>query len=38
MSLKLNMTYETEVYTTEGGYVAIKQPDPMGDDDHLVAG
>lgn len=36
MALKINATYETEVYTTQGGYVAIKQSDPMGDDDSTV--
>lgn len=36
MGLKIRATYETEVYTTEGGYVAIKQADPMGDDDAVV--
>jgi hypothetical protein len=36
MALKIRATYETEVYTTEGGYVAIKQLDPMGGDDSTV--
>ncbi len=36
MALKIRATYATEVYTTQGGYVAIKQDDPMGGDDSTV--
>jgi hypothetical protein len=36
MTLKINATYATEIYTTQGGYVAIKQEDPMGDEDSVV--
>lgn len=36
MSFKLKGSYETAIYPTEDGYVAIKQPDPMGGDDSVV--
>ncbi|HET7609271.1 MAG TPA: hypothetical protein VFL84_11380 [Gammaproteobacteria bacterium] len=28
-------TIETEIYTTEGGYVAIKQPAPSAENEHV---
>jgi hypothetical protein len=28
-------TVETEIYTTEGGYVAIKQPTPSADSEQV---
>jgi hypothetical protein len=36
MALKLPKAYETEIYITEGGYVAIKQPDERGDEDQTI--
>lgn len=36
MALKLPQAYETEVYVTDGGYVAIKQPDDGRGDDTVV--
>lgn len=36
MALKISATYATEVYTTQGGYVAIKQENPLGGDDSTV--
>jgi hypothetical protein len=36
MGLKIRATYETEIYTTEGGYVAVKQDDPLGGEDSVV--
>lgn len=28
--------FETEIYSTEGGYIGIKQPDALGDEDAVV--
>jgi hypothetical protein len=36
MTLKIRATYETEVYTTQAGYVAIKQEDPVDREDSVV--
>lgn len=36
MGFKIHQAYETEIYVTEAGYVAIKQTDPMGGDDTTV--
>jgi hypothetical protein len=36
VALKLKPSFETDVYVTEGGYVAIQQPDP-DDDTKLVS-
>lgn len=34
--MKIRNTYETEVYLTKAGYLAIKQPDTMGGEDSVV--
>jgi len=34
--MKLSAHYETEAYMTAGGYYAIKQEDPMGNDPSVV--
>lgn len=34
--MKLPVHYETETYMTDGGYYAIKQDDPMGNDPDVV--
>lgn len=34
--MKLKSTYETEVYISDGGYLAIAQPDPMGGEAQIV--
>ena len=34
--MKLSAHYETEAYMTAGGYYAIKQEDPMGNDPSIV--
>ncbi|HBN8069025.1 hypothetical protein ACM7US_30220 [Pseudomonas aeruginosa] len=34
--MKLPATYQTEVYPTEGGYLAIKQHDAVQDEDEIV--
>jgi DNA-binding transcriptional regulator YiaG len=34
--MKLKTAYETEIYISEAGYLAIKQPDPMGGDPSIV--
>ena len=34
--MKLKAHYETETYMTAGGYYAIKQEDPMGNDPSIV--
>lgn len=28
--------YETEIYPTDGGYIGIKQSDPVGGEDSIV--
>lgn len=28
--------FETEIYSTEAGYIGIKQPDSLGDEDSVV--
>jgi hypothetical protein len=32
---KIKGLIETHIYTTEGGYVALKQPSPLGADDAI---
>lgn len=34
--MKLPAHYETESYMTEGGYYAIKQEDPSGNDPSII--
>ncbi|MCS6490766.1 hypothetical protein NX872_21150 [Burkholderia thailandensis] len=34
--MKLKATYETEVYISNGGYLAIKQKDHLGNEDPVV--
>jgi hypothetical protein len=35
MRTKISGAVETEIYTTEGGYVAIKQPADAAADEHV---
>jgi hypothetical protein len=34
--MKIRGSYETNIDTTQGGYIRIEQPDPMGDDPMIV--
>lgn len=34
--MKMKASFETEVYLCEGGYLAIKQIDPLGDEPTVV--
>lgn len=36
VALRLKPTYETEIYTTQGGYVAIKQDDRLGEESTVI--
>lgn len=36
MSVKLQASFETEIYVSEGGYVALKQADTMGGEDAVI--
>jgi hypothetical protein len=36
MGLKIRGSYDTEIYITEDGYVAIKQVEPLGAEDTVL--
>lgn len=36
MGFKLRQAHETEIYVSDAGYVAIKQPGSMGEEDSIV--
>ncbi|HXI89934.1 MAG TPA: hypothetical protein VNO24_07960 [Blastocatellia bacterium] len=36
MSIKMKAQFETEVYLSKGGYLTLKQSDPLGGDDTIV--